>query len=527
MKLAKIAKKLKISQPFNGSSWFDFLAITALFLALSLCFWVDGANQDLTGYLSDGGVGDILFLSLLLISGWFAHKKDVKKSMIIFWRVVLSSLLILLGLRVLGLFPMFYLGDIMGEVVARIFYFTFYLLFVILLELHPEESGEALAQHRIWGYWLGGPLLVCGLFGYLVVLPAYYAPEYYESWQPSMLFFVVLDTYIIWRLGLRIIHTPSSYWKGVYFWLLQSFVIWFGNDLTETLYNSQRLSEALMFRLEPTWWLPYFPLTFAINRKYEEFADIPLVKPPKSTPWQQLLLVTAIIPIVHVLGYFFEFLNPLVESQRLSLVIVWLVVLSILAWWQFNQLVMDAGRHQPLPNNAYTVINQQHQAVIKQLDELLPQVSASLKPPDQTRQSKPIEQLERKDTEEPVKEDVKIDTNDEFKQKVNSLLLKKGSEADFDLKAFAKAMALSERQLQRKCVSIFSENPSRIIRGYRLQLAKRKLRNNEVISLICHEVGYTSLSYFGKCFKEDFGMSPRDYQKAFIASKPHNKEEFE
>lgn len=43
--------------------------------------------------------------------------------------------------------------------------------------------------------------------------------------------------------------------------------------------------------------------------------------------------------------------------------------------------------------------------------------------------------------------------------------------------------------------------------------ARRLLITNESISAIADSLGYDSLSYFGKCFRETYGMSPQEYRK--------------
>ena len=41
------------------------------------------------------------------------------------------------------------------------------------------------------------------------------------------------------------------------------------------------------------------------------------------------------------------------------------------------------------------------------------------------------------------------------------------------------------------------------------------------IAEICYEVGFTSPSYFSKCYKEYFGESPTEYLKRIGVSKPN------
>lgn len=82
----------------------------------------------------------------------------------------------------------------------------------------------------------------------------------------------------------------------------------------------------------------------------------------------------------------------------------------------------------------------------------------------------------------------------------------------FDVEALAKKMAMSNSQLYRKLTSLTGKTPNEVIRNYRLCKAKdllKKQRNN--IAQVSFEAGFTSPSYFTKCFKQKFGLLPVQY----------------
>ncbi|HHL31368.1 MAG TPA: response regulator, partial [Oceanospirillales bacterium] len=74
-------------------------------------------------------------------------------------------------------------------------------------------------------------------------------------------------------------------------------------------------------------------------------------------------------------------------------------------------------------------------------------------------------------------------------------------------------MAVSERQLQRKIKALIGENPMDIMRDYRLEKASMKLKDGYQVSLVSDECGFGSVSYFGKCFKRRYGVTPKKYQQ--------------
>ncbi|MBL4772820.1 MAG: response regulator, partial [Alcanivoracaceae bacterium] len=77
----------------------------------------------------------------------------------------------------------------------------------------------------------------------------------------------------------------------------------------------------------------------------------------------------------------------------------------------------------------------------------------------------------------------------------------------------ASKMAVSERQLQRKVKALIDENPMDMLRNYRLEKAAIKLKEGYQIGLVGDECGFSSGSYFGKCFKNKYGMTPKKYQQ--------------
>src|ERR1017187_473010 len=85
-------------------------------------------------------------------------------------------------------------------------------------------------------------------------------------------------------------------------------------------------------------------------------------------------------------------------------------------------------------------------------------------------------------------------------------------DADFNLTDYSRVMAMSTSQLYRKTVSLTSLSPNLLLKEYRLEKAKelmQKLRYN--ISQITFDSGFTSASYFTKCFKKKYGLLPMAY----------------
>ncbi len=85
----------------------------------------------------------------------------------------------------------------------------------------------------------------------------------------------------------------------------------------------------------------------------------------------------------------------------------------------------------------------------------------------------------------------------------------------FSVEQLAMVMNLSRSQLHRKMISITDQPPSLFIRKYRLERAKQFLEKGAGrVSDIAFKVGFSSPSYFTKCFVEEFGQTPKEVSKS-------------
>jgi AraC-like DNA-binding protein len=85
----------------------------------------------------------------------------------------------------------------------------------------------------------------------------------------------------------------------------------------------------------------------------------------------------------------------------------------------------------------------------------------------------------------------------------------------YDFDQFALDMATSKSTLHRKLKSLTGLSPGEFIRNIRLKHAALMLLNNTGnISEIAFAVGFNDPKYFSRCFKTEFGLTPREYQES-------------
>jgi AraC-like DNA-binding protein len=108
---------------------------------------------------------------------------------------------------------------------------------------------------------------------------------------------------------------------------------------------------------------------------------------------------------------------------------------------------------------------------------------------------------------------LKLSSQDEnFLAQLFKTLEEKYQDADFDMEDYGKAMAMSNSQLYRKTLALTGQSPNNLLRDYRLAKARERMkRSTSNITEISFDSGFSSPSYFTKCFKKKFGMLPVEY----------------
>jgi len=77
---------------------------------------------------------------------------------------------------------------------------------------------------------------------------------------------------------------------------------------------------------------------------------------------------------------------------------------------------------------------------------------------------------------------------------------------------YCQALAMSKSQLYRKTIALTGLSPNLLLKEYRLEKAKELMKKQFYsIAQITFDSGFTSPSYFTKCFKKKYGLLPIQY----------------
>lgn len=106
------------------------------------------------------------------------------------------------------------------------------------------------------------------------------------------------------------------------------------------------------------------------------------------------------------------------------------------------------------------------------------------------------------------------DTDKSFINRFRHLLEDNYTESELNVEDLGKNMGLSRSQLYRKTKALTNYSPNELLRIVRLQKAMELINTSELsVSEIAYRVGFTSPSYFAKCFKDHYNQSPTDLRE--------------
>lgn len=104
--------------------------------------------------------------------------------------------------------------------------------------------------------------------------------------------------------------------------------------------------------------------------------------------------------------------------------------------------------------------------------------------------------------------------DEDFLKQLKDLVVSHLQDPNFCLDDMASLLNMSRSSLNRKIKGVLDMTPSEYIRLERLKKAAQMLKDGEGrVNEICYMVGFSTPSYFAKCFREQFGVLPKDFIK--------------
>jgi ligand-binding sensor domain-containing protein/AraC-like DNA-binding protein/nitrogen-specific signal transduction histidine kinase len=107
-------------------------------------------------------------------------------------------------------------------------------------------------------------------------------------------------------------------------------------------------------------------------------------------------------------------------------------------------------------------------------------------------------------------------TDKKFVDRMNFIINHNMADSSFDMDAFASAMGYKRTQFYQKVNSILGVTPNDYLLNARLKKAAELLADDKFkVSEIAYQVGFVDPSYFCKCFKTYYEMTPSQYRSNY------------
>lgn len=210
----------------------------------------------------------------------------------------------------------------------------------------------------------------------------------------------------------------------------------------------------------------------------------------------------ALIILLGVLAIFF-FVHAYRQKHRLNTVLE-----------EKNQLL---GKQRDELREQRDILQEQHDQLCEQRDQMEIQRDELAVQRDKLQQlAKLSPQATLEDEEERSEED------NSFYSRMMQLIERNVGNSEFSVENLSETIGLSRAQMYRRCKQLTGNSPVELLRIQRMQRAGQLLSTTDQnISEVTYACGFTSPSYFTKCFKEHYGMSPTDFIRHHQGNK-HN-----
>lgn len=115
---------------------------------------------------------------------------------------------------------------------------------------------------------------------------------------------------------------------------------------------------------------------------------------------------------------------------------------------------------------------------------------------------------------EPVAKIANNPTDNDFLLRMNELIEQNFANPDLNVNFLAEQLAISRSGLFAKIKMMADVTPNEMIQLVRLKRAAQLLRESSLtVSEVCYRVGFSSPSYFTKCFTRQFGIKPTEWKE--------------
>ncbi|MCH7820526.1 MAG: PAS domain S-box protein [Proteobacteria bacterium] len=222
------------------------------------------------------------------------------------------------------------------EISSSTIFFLFYVAMAIALESQPHLPKEKIGRRLRLFDWLGVCTFFLGLLLYFVILPRLFESESYS--RSSWVFFVAIDLYMVIRLAGFVRNVGDRRWQFIYALLLAAVLFWFCSDALGLAITLGVFANAHYDFFDPFLisGLLIVPVAARARELDWGLVDTKAVAQSKSASHFSglgpLVFFAVMFPLMHFAIAGTQLFDPLLASIRETLVLIFLILLSLLAY---------------------------------------------------------------------------------------------------------------------------------------------------------------------------------------------------
>ncbi|GHV23609.1 hypothetical protein FACS189428_7340 [Clostridia bacterium] len=105
-----------------------------------------------------------------------------------------------------------------------------------------------------------------------------------------------------------------------------------------------------------------------------------------------------------------------------------------------------------------------------------------------------------------------VSPDEKFLSEITKIIEERIDDPDLNVNSLSTLSAIGSKQIYRKLKQLTGMSPVEYIRSIRMKKAAMLLSQNKfTVSEVMYMVGFSSSSYFSKCFQAEFGTMPKNW----------------
>lgn len=211
--------------------------------------------------------------------------------------------------------------------VVDVFYLGYFVFIVVAVELRLEARNYPLWRINYGTSAVTGVLLLLAVFSYFSLVPYLAGTTVYSSYSHV---YAAFDVYLAGRFIVASVQTAEVSWSRMYRTLSLAFVLVAIVDVISWLYEIEWIEYRRSNVLNIFWHL-WCPAAFFASRIQLRSTEVSAPFIQKIYPAANVLLVFGLaLPVMHLAGYSFAYLDAASARPRTIFVFCWVLVIAVI-----------------------------------------------------------------------------------------------------------------------------------------------------------------------------------------------------